>query len=59
MTDAELIAAAREWLIECYPDEEDDILESSADRIRRAVARDYDGGWPEFVRNAEPVELAR
>ena len=55
MTHSELLAAddihaiAREWLIECFPDSEDEILELSAAQTERAVGRYYDGGWNEFL----------
>ena len=55
MTHSELLAAddihaiAREWLIECFPDDEEEILELSAAQTERAVGRYYDGGWNEFL----------
>ena len=55
MTHAELLAlddihaVAREWLIECFPDAEDEILELSAAQTKRAINRYYDGGWQEFL----------
>ena len=55
MTHAELLALddihamAREWLIECFPDAEDEILELSAAQTKRAINRYYDGGWQEFL----------
>ena len=42
-------AIAREWLIECFPDSEDEILELTAAETKRAVERYYDGGWNEFL----------
>ena len=42
-------AMACEWLIECFPDDEDEILELSAAQTERAVERYYDGGWNEFL----------
>lgn len=42
-------AIAREWLIECFPDDEDDILSLSDDQTQRAINRYYDGGWHEFL----------
>ena len=55
MTHPELLAQddihaiAREWLIECFPDDEEEILELSAAETKRAVQRYYDGGWNEFL----------
>ena len=55
MTHSELLALddihaiAREWLVECFPDSEDEILELSATETERAVNRYYDGGWNEFL----------
>lgn len=42
-------AIAREWLIECFPDAEEEILELTAAQTKRAVERYYDGGWKEFL----------
>lgn len=42
-------AIAREWLIECFPDVEEEILELSAAQTKRAINRYYDGGWQEFL----------
>lgn len=42
-------AIAREWLIECFPESEDEILDLSAAETQRAVHRYYDGGWKEFL----------
>ena len=55
MTHSELLARddihaiAREWLIECFPDAEEEILELSATETERAINRYYDGGWQEFL----------
>ena len=55
MTHAELLAQddifaiGREWLIECFPDDEDEILELTAAQTKRAINRYYDGGWSEFL----------
>ena len=55
MTHSELLALddihaiAREWLIECFPDSEDEILELTAAETKRAINRYYDGGWQEFL----------
>ena len=55
MTHSELLAQddihamAREWLIECFPDSEDEILELTAAETKRAINRYYDGGWQEFL----------
>jgi len=45
----DIYAIAREWLIECFPDAEDEILELTAAEAKRAVERYYDGGWKEFL----------
>ena len=42
-------AMAREWLIECFPGAEEEILELSATETERAINRYYDGGWQEFL----------
>ena len=42
-------AIARGWLIECFPDSEDEILELTDAQTKRAVGRYYDGGWSEFL----------
>ena len=55
MTHSELLAQddihaiAREWLVECFPDDEEEILELTAAQTQRAVGRYYDGGWKEFL----------
>jgi hypothetical protein len=47
-------AAAREWLIECFEDQEDEILKASNATIRREVDRLFDvSGWAGFVRGLE------
>jgi hypothetical protein len=48
-TDADTIAAAREWLMDCFPNEEEDILEASDRKIVRETHRHYAGGWSQFV----------
>ena len=46
---AEQIAVAREWLLECFPDQDDDISEASDRTIIREVARLHDGGIAGFL----------
>ena len=53
---------AREWLIECFGDQADEIEEASDAQIKREVDRHYDGGWPAFIAQARldhdaPVRL--
>jgi hypothetical protein len=43
-----LLADAREWLIECFPEQEDEIREANEHTIRQNVERHYDGGWSSF-----------
>lgn len=45
----DIYAIAREWLIECFPDSEDEILELIAAETKRAINRYYGGGWSEFL----------
>lgn len=45
----DIYALGREWLCECFPDDEDDILALSDDETQRAVNRYRDGGWTEFL----------
>jgi len=40
---------ARKWLIECYPEEEEEILEADDQQVLRAVNRLYDGGLRAFI----------
>ena len=48
----DMIPAAREWLLDCFPDQEEEIAEAPADVIRREVERHYDGGAAQFVADA-------
>lgn len=50
MTHAEMIDAAREWLVECFESQADEIAEAAADVIRANVDRFFDGGWASFCR---------
>ena len=43
---------AREWLIECFADQQDEIEESTDAEIKREVDRLYDGGWSTFADQA-------
>lgn len=44
---------AREWLIECFADQQEEIEESSDTEIKREVERLYDGGWAAFLAQAQ------
>jgi hypothetical protein len=44
---------AREWLIECFGDQADEIEEASDREIKAEVERHYDGGWSAFVAQAQ------
>ena len=46
---AKVTLAMKEWLIDCYPDEEVDIIEASYEQLKRAVIRDFEGGLPAFL----------
>jgi hypothetical protein len=46
---AEQIVVAREWLLDCYPNQEEDIVEASDWNIIREVARLHDGGIDGFL----------
>jgi hypothetical protein len=53
---------AREWLIECFGDQQDEIEEASDREIKAEVDRHYDGGWAAFLTQARldhdaPVRL--
>ncbi len=48
----DLIEAAVEWLLDCYPDDEDAIRECQPATIRRAVERGDAAGWRQFVADA-------
>jgi predicted Zn-dependent protease with MMP-like domain len=45
----EQIVVAREWLLDCYPNQEEDIVEASDWNIIREVARLHDGGIDGFL----------
>ena len=49
MTHEQLIDEAREWLVECFEEQAEEIAEASAAIIRQNVERHYDGGWSAFV----------
>jgi hypothetical protein len=40
---------AREWLMDCFPTETDEIADASAARIERAVQRHFEGGIEAFL----------
>lgn len=39
----------RSWLIECYPDDEEDIAELTDEESVKAVKKYYDGGINAFI----------
>jgi hypothetical protein len=43
------VAAARDWLLDCFPNDEDDIVEASDRTIVRETQRHFGGGWDQFV----------
>jgi hypothetical protein len=57
--DFDLYAAARDWLIDCYPEEEEEIRAASDQKIFKVVSRDYCGGWTQFALDAVPVFIPR
>jgi hypothetical protein len=40
--------AARDWLLDCFPDDEDTIKALTDAQTEAAVERHYEGGWDEF-----------
>lgn len=44
---------ARNWLTDCFPDDADEIWESSAELIESNIQRFYDGGIAQFLVNGE------
>ena len=48
--DPAVIQAAREWLIDCFGNQEDEILEASDCDIYLNVCRFCDGGWNGFLK---------
>ena len=48
-TDSDTIAAAREWLMDCFGDDVEDIEEASDRTIVMETHRQYAGGWSQFV----------
>ena len=49
MTYEQLIDDAREWLVECFEEQAEEIAEASSAIIRHNVEKHYDGGWSAFV----------
>lgn len=43
----------RNWLIDCYSDEKEEIMEASNETILKVIQRDYDGGILQFVKDSE------
>lgn len=50
-----LMQYAREWIIDCHPDEEDDIIESSNDRIIKYISKNWGGGVDQFIKDMQLV----
>jgi hypothetical protein len=48
--DPAVIQAAREWLIECFESQEEEILEAPDQVIYFNVCKHHDGGWNEFLK---------
>lgn len=44
---------ARNWLTDCFPDDADEIWDSSADLIEANIKRFYDGGIAQFLVNRQ------
>lgn len=51
----EQVSAARTWLIDCFPDQEDEIKDASPEVIVAQTEKHYDGGWAAFLRDGNPV----
>lgn len=47
----EEIKEMREWLIDCYPDQEDEIDNACDETIMKNVERDFCGGLEGFLEN--------
>lgn len=47
----DLMEDAVSWLVDCFPDDEEEILVLMDEDIRRAVQRYYEGGWAAFEEN--------
>ena len=48
-TDADTIAAAREWLMDCFGDQSEEIEDATDRTIVMETHRHYAGGWNQFV----------
>jgi hypothetical protein len=55
--EAEVFRQARRWLIDCFPDQEEEINDSNQFTIRTEIDKHYDGGWLDFV--AAATDLTR
>lgn len=45
----ELVALAREWLCDCFGEQEDEIMDATPRRIAREIERLWDGGADGFI----------
>jgi len=48
--DPAVIQEAREWLIECFESQEEEILEATDQVIYFNVCKYFDGGWNQFLK---------
>lgn len=46
----EQLIYARDWLIDCYPNQEDEINQACDEDIERHVEREYCGGIESFIK---------
>ena len=52
MSDAELNAAARDWVTDCtWREDPEDLDDLTDEEVRRGVNRHYEGGWQQFVQD--------
>jgi hypothetical protein len=49
---------AREWLIDCYPNQEDEIDQACTEDIESHVEREYCGGIDNFKKDCKPFAKA-
>lgn len=53
MYSVEEITAAREWLIDCFPNAEYTLKEATGEQIWNAIARYFEGGIAAFLLTCE------
>jgi broad specificity phosphatase PhoE len=46
---SEQIETAREWCLDCWPHDEEEIREATPEQLARVIARCYAGGLAEFA----------